>query len=455
MTKRIVCPALCVFLTMMCVDARSQEKRPPSIVMILADDLGYHDVGFNGRTEWATPNIDRLAKEGTILSRFYTSSVVCAPSRAALMTGRAGIHNGVTGNGSYDLPADETTIAEVLKKRGYATALFGKWHAGGARPGMKANTHPMDQGFDEFFGFTNAKHAWQKFPTELWNGREKKPSEGYADALFADHAIDFIGRKKTEPFFLYLAFTAPHSVVEAPKEDVSQFKGKFQEGDEEKLWNASYAAMISRMDKEVGRVTQALADAGIADDTLIVFSSDHGATFEVLERGAAVYHDSNRPFRGQKRTLWEGGLRVPTFVHWPKGEVPAGKASDEVLCMTDLMPTFLAAVGAEVPSDLKLDGQNVLDVFRGKAKAPERTLCWEWRESGNTQYAAMRGNMKLVINSENTPELYDVESDPAERINRAADHPKLAKELKAAIEDWMATETPAAKERKTQNVPPE
>ena len=182
-----------MLLVMFCAATRAAD-RPPSIVLILADDLGYHDVGYNGRTEWATPNIDKLAKEGTTFPRFYTASVVCAPSRAALMTGRAGIHNGVTGNGSYDLPADEVTIAEVLKKHGYTTALFGKWHAGAARPGTQSNTNPLDQGFDEFFGFTNARHAWQKFPKELWVGRDKKPSEGYADALFADHAVDFIKR---------------------------------------------------------------------------------------------------------------------------------------------------------------------------------------------------------------------------------------------------------------------
>jgi arylsulfatase A-like enzyme len=410
--------------------------------------LGYHDVGFNGRTEWATPNIDRLAKEGTIFNRFYTASVVCAPSRAALMTGRAGIHNGVTGNGSYDLPYDEVTVAEVLKKRGYTTALFGKWHAGAARPGTKSNTNPLDQGFDEFFGFTNAKHAWQKFPTELLDGREKKPVKGYADTMFTDRAVDFIARKKDVPFFLYIPYTAPHSTVESTPEDVVEHKGKFKEKDDSKPYNASYAALITRMDKEIGRVMKALTEAGIADDTLIVFTSDHGATFEVLERGAAVYHDSNRPFRGQKRTLWEGGARVPTFVRWPKGNVPAGKQSNEVVWMLDLMPTFLAVAGTEAPSDLKLDGRNVLDVLRGKAKVPERTLCWEWREGGNIQYAAMRGNMKLVINSENTPELYDVEADPAERINQAADHPELSKQLKAELDAWMATESDAAKDRK-------
>ncbi|MDQ3441721.1 MAG: sulfatase-like hydrolase/transferase [Planctomycetota bacterium] len=447
MNKRIV-PAICMLA--LCAPLLAQD-RPPNIVMILGDDLGYGDVGFNGRREWATPNIDRIAKEGTILRRFYTSSVVCAPARAALMTGRVGIHNGVTGNGSLDLPAEEVTVAELLKKRGYATALFGKWHAGPPRPGNKTYTHPMDQGFDEFFGFTNARHAHQKFPAELFDGREKKPSKGYADALFTDRAVDFIGRRKDGPFFLYLPYTASHSAVEAPAEDVAEHKGKFTEKDDAKPVNAAYAAMVTRLDKEVGRVMKALTDAGVADNTMLVFSSDHGATFEVLQRGAAVYHDSNRPFRGQKRTLWEGGTRVPTFVRWP-GKVAAGKEIHEALAMIDLLPTFCAAASAEVPSDLKLDGLNVLGVLRGSEKVPDRTLFWEWREGGNTQLAAMRGNMKLVINGGNAPELYDVEADPAERLNRAADRGPLAKELRAELDAWLATESDAAKERRKKDV---
>ncbi len=356
MNNRLVLSTICL-LTFLTTHApataqQQQQNRPPSIVMIFGDDLGYGDVGFNGRKEWATPNLDRMAKEGTTFHRFYTAGVVCAPARAALMTGRYGIHNGVTGNGSLDLPSEEVTIAEVLKKRGYATALFGKWHAGRPRSGSETSTHPMDQGFDEFFGFTNARHAHQKFPTELFDGREKKPSKGYADALFTDRAVDFIARKKGEPFFLYLPYTASHSAVEAPEEDIAEHKGKFQEKNPSKPYNAAYAAMVTRLDKEVGRVMKALTDAGIADDTLIVFTSDHGATFEVLQRGAAVYHDSNHPFRGQKRTLWEGGARVPTFVRWPGGKVPASKKSHDVLHMTDLMPTFLAAAGSDVPPDV-------------------------------------------------------------------------------------------------------
>jgi arylsulfatase A-like enzyme len=309
----------------------------------------------------------------------------------------------------------------------------------------------MDQGFDEFFGFTNARHAHQKFPAELFDGREKKPSKGYADALFTDRAVDFIGRKKDSPFFLYLPYTAPHSAVEAPEEDLAEHKGKFKEKDDAKPFNTAYAAMLTRLDKEVGRVMKALTDAGVADNTMLVFSSDHGATFEVLQRGAAVYHDSNRPFRGQKRTLWEGGVRVPTFVRWP-GKVPAGKVSDDVLAMIDLMPTFCAATGTELPSELKLDGRNVLDVLTGKSPAPQRTLFFEWREGGNTQLAALHGNMKLVINGENRPELYDVEADPAERINQAADYAELTKQLDGELASWMATESDAAKDRQKKAV---
>jgi arylsulfatase A-like enzyme len=264
--------------------------RPPSIIMILADDLGWGDVAFNGRTEWSTPNLDRMAKEGMCFKRWYTAAVVCAPSRAALMTGRYSIHNGVTGNGSLDLPAEEVTIAEALKPHGYATALFGKWHHGGPRPGNKTYTHPMDQGFDEFFGFTDARAAWQKFPKELFDGRELKPSKGYADALFADHAVDFIKRQKDKPFFLYLAFIAPHGLQEAPEEDISANMGKVPD-----RLCATYAAQITRMDKEIGRVMGAVKESGIDENTLVVFSSDHGATFEVMQKGTTAKLRTSSP----------------------------------------------------------------------------------------------------------------------------------------------------------------
>lgn len=444
--QSLLCLIAVIFITARPADARG-ETRKPNIVLIFADDLGYGDVGFNGRTEWKTPHLDRLAAQGTTFRRWYTAGVVCAPSRAALMTGRYGIHNGVTGNGSLDLPSTEVTIAEALKARGYVTALFGKWHHGPPRPGSKAYTHPMDQGFDEFFGFTNAKHAWEKFPTELWDGREKKPSEGYADTLFADRSIDFIARHKDKPFFLYVPFIAPHGLLGAPQEDIDALKGRFPEADPNKPLNATYAAEITRMDKEIGRLMTALDEHGIADNTLVVFTSDHGATFEGMQQGTTNVHDSNRPFRGQKRTLWEGGIRVPGIVRWP-GNVPAKRESHDVIHMCDLFPTFLAAAGGAPDEALRIDGVNVLDAWLGKAKPADRTLFWEWREGGDTQIAAMRGDLKMVITGANKSELFDVEKDPAERRTLGAVHPKVRKELEAAAQEWLATESDAAKQRR-------
>src|SRR5678815_4775185 len=186
--------ALCV-VALVTTSSLAQDRRPTNVVLILADDLGWGDVGFNGRKEWATPNLDRLAAQGTVFRRWYTAGVTCAPSRAALMTGKYTIHCGVTAN-NHDLPASEVTIAEALKKRGYATGLFGKWHHGRARAGSDTYVHPMDQGFDEFFGFTDATAAHQHYPKTLWHGREEKPVEGFSNTLFTDHGLDFLRRHK-------------------------------------------------------------------------------------------------------------------------------------------------------------------------------------------------------------------------------------------------------------------
>jgi arylsulfatase A-like enzyme len=420
----------------------------PNIVLILADDLGYADVSFNGRKEWSTPNLHRLAQDGTVFRRWYTAGVVCAPSRAALMTGRYGIHNGVTGNSSLDLPLEEVTIAEALKARGYATGLFGKWHHGAPRPGRKGFTHPMDQGFDEFFGFVNAVHAWQKFPTELWEGRELKPSQGYADTLFADRAIDFIRRHRGEPFFLYVPFIATHGNVGAPSEEIEPFKGKFKEADPNKPLLATYAAEVVRLDKEIGRILKTLDQYDLAANTIVIFSSDHGATFEKMEQGTTVYFDSNRPFRGQKRTLWEGGMRVPAVVRWP-GKVPARGDSHEIIHNCDVFPTLLSAAGGEPDPKWNIDGHNMLDVWTGKAKAPDRILFWEWREGGDVQYAAMHGDLKIVISGGNKPELFNVEDDPAERRELNALHPGEVKRMNDALQAWLATESDAARQRRT------
>lgn len=203
--------------------------------------------------------------------------------------------------------------------------------------------------------------------------------------------------------------------------------------------------MVTRLDKEVGRVIKALDDARLAEETIVLFSSDHGATFEAGNKGASAFHDSNRPFRGQKRTLWEGGIRVPGVVRWP-GKVPAGKTSQEIVHMTDVMPSLLAASGIPADTSMKLDGRDLLPVWRGREKASERTLFWEWRSESYNQLAAMRGDLKLVITGQNPPELFDVVRDPAERRSLHAEHPELVRSLQAEIKAWLATGTDESKE---------
>src|SRR5262249_178096 len=227
-------------------------------------------------------------------------------------------------------------------------------------------------------------------------GREKKPVKGHSAKICADEAIGFIKRNKGKPFFLYVPFIIPHLHIEAPAEDVAKFKGKFKETDPDKPLNATYAAMITALDREAGRVVKALDDHKLADNTLVVFTSDHGATFEAGNKGTSAFHDSNFPFRGQKRTLWEGGLRVPAAVRWP-GKVPAGKKSDAVVHMTDVFPTFLAAAGVKPDEKWKVTGHNLLEVWKGKARPPEQTLFWEGRAEGYHQLAAMRGDWRVRV----------------------------------------------------------
>ncbi len=293
------------------------------------------------------------------------------------------------------------------------------------------------------FIFTDAKHAWEHFPKELWFGREKKPVDGHASTMFTDRAIEFINQNKDKLFFLYLPYNETHFHIEAPAEDVARYQGKFAEAEPDKPLNATYAAMVTCMDRQIGRVLATLDELKLADNTIVIFTSDQGATFEGGNKGTSAFHDSNRPFRGQKRTLWEGGIRVPGVVRWP-GQVPAGRVSHDIVHMIDVLPTLLAAAGGLPDRAWKVDGADMLAVWKGQAKAPDRTLFWEWRAEGHNQLAAMRGDLKLVITNQGAAELFDVEKDPAERRNIAARHPLVA-QLGKELNDWLATETEAAK----------
>ncbi|WP_165072194.1 sulfatase-like hydrolase/transferase [Paludisphaera rhizosphaerae] len=422
--------------------AKSGEHRP-NVVLIVADDLGWGDVGFNGRKEWSTPHLDRLAAQGLKLDRCYAAAPICAPSRGAFLTGKSPIHSGVARN-SDDLPSAQTTIAEALKPVGYATGVFGKWHHGRPPAGERDYVHPLDQGFDAFFGYTDATAAWEKFPKQLWDGRRRVPVAGYADDLFTDRALDFLDRRREEPFFLYLAYIAPHFTVAAPAEEVEKHRGRVPEPTPGQEFGSHYAAMVTRLDTNVGRVLDRLDALGLREETLIVFTSDNGATFEAGNVGASAALDSNGPFRGQKRTLWEGGLRVPTVVRWP-GRIAAGSASNEVFGLIDLLPTFAAAAGATVPPSWHVDGLDVLPVWLGKGSLPPRALFWKWRDEGSDQIAAMQGDLKLVVTRGGKPELYDVAHDPGERRDVSAQHPEYVEALKSSLDAWLPTAGTGAK----------
>lgn len=471
------------------------EARPPNLVIILADDLGYADVGFNGRKLYHTPNLDKLAREGTIFRRFYSGGVICGPSRASLLTGKYTIHTGVSGNGR-DLPADETNLAEALKPLGYRSALIGKWDSGGL---------PVDRGFDEFIGYANDAEAWEHFPKYLWFGHEKRPVSGFSADLLAGYGADFVKRNKNNPFLLYLAFIEPHLKLEAPAADIARLHKTIPEYDPSRPYNATYAAMIERFDKAVGHFLDALKASGEADNTIVVLTSDHGATFESGNLGAAADLDSNRPFRGGKRSVFEGGARVPAVIRWP-GHIPARRVSQDVLDQIDILPTFMAAAGGKPDPAWHVDGANELAAWEGKAKPAPRTLFWEYRNEGWYNMAAMSGDWKLVVENKSQftmlraikpippdkiteyeaalgdvlaegksfdtlspevkrnlaaatgtldgPKLFNVATDPGERRNYYFTRPEIAQKLRADLLAWLATETKGSKDAPRTDTPP-
>lgn len=418
----------------------SPSKRP-NVIFIMADDMGYGDLGCYGQKRIRTPNIDRLAAEGMRFADCYAGSTVCAPSRSVLMTG---LHTGhtrvrnntgrvggalVTDNGSPErrvpLEAEDVTVAEVLKKAGYVTGMTGKWGLG--EPG---NTGvPNRQGFDEWFGYLNQRRAHTYYPPYLWRNEEKVILEGnaggkrqqYSHDMFADFALDFLRRHKNEPFFLYLPFTVPHAKYEIPSTEPYT----------DKDWAADakvHAAMITRLDGDVGRIMALLKDLELDERTLVFFCSDNGAA----RRWDGVF-DSSGPLRGHKTDLYEGGLRTPMIARWP-GKVPAGKTSSAPWYFADVLPTLAEVTGATPPADL--DGISVLPLLLGKdQRTDDRFLYWEF-PTGKLQQAVRWRNYKALRPAPSKPlELYDLKEDLAEQRNVAAEHPEVI----AKIEQYLKT----------------
>ena len=427
----------------------ADPARPPNIVLILADDLGYGDLGAYGQKKIRTPNLDRLAAEGIRFTQAYAGGTVCAPSRCALMTGLHTGHCRTRGNGgggsprsNLPLAPSDVCVAEVLKKAGYATALIGKWGLG-----EEGSTGiPTRKGFDHFFGYLNQHHAHNYYPDLLWKGEKKVAIDNpqskidnvaekfnvYAPDLFLADALRFIDVHRTNPFFLYFATTIPHANNEKTRATGEGNEVPSDEPYSSEDWpraEKNKAAMITRLDADVGKLLQKLRDLDLESDTVVIFSSDNGPH---QEGGNKVdFFASSGPFRGFKRSLTDGGIRVPAIVRWP-GRAKAGAVSDHDWAFWDFLPTACELAGASVPPGL--DGISFVPTLTGKGEQKAHDfLYWEFHEGGFKQ-AVRHGDWKAIRPALHEPlELYNVVRDPAERMNVAKQEPTVA----AKIEEYL------------------
>ncbi len=423
----------------------------PNIVFILADDLGWGDLGCYGQRQFATPRLDRLAAEGLRFTRAYAGSTVCAPSRCALMTGRHMGYARVRGNAGRNNPqaqalrAEDLTVARLLRQAGYTTALIGKWGLGDV--GAAESGLPRRQGFDYFFGYLNQRHAHNYYPTFLWRNETRVPlrntvpnedADGagvadnrleYAADLIADEALAFIRRVRDRPFFLYFAPTLPHANNEAgPRGMEVPDLGPYRDRDWPEAQKA-HAAMIHRLDRDVGRLLDLLRELDLDGRTLVLFSSDNGPHREGGFNPARTR--SSGPLRGIKRDLYEGGIRVPLLARWP-GHVPAGQVTDQVVAFWDFLPTAAELAGVAPPPG---DGESFAATLLGRASGQARAgyLYWEFFEGGFRQ-AVLAGDWKGVRLAPGRPlELYDLKSDPGETRDLAAAQPGVVARLEAIL----------------------
>jgi arylsulfatase A-like enzyme len=437
------------FFCALCAAGGQLSAEPPNIIFILADDLGYGDLGCYGQRQIQTPNLDRLALEGMRFTQCYAGSTVCAPSRCCLMTGRHTGHATIRGNALVPLRPEEVTAARVLKSAGYATGLIGKWGLG--EPGSTGV--PNHKGFDYFFGYLNQVHAHNYYPDYLWKNQEKVPVAGnvvknnvasarsqYSHDLFTREALEFVEGHAKEPFFLYLAFTIPHANNERGRLEGNGMEVPSDAPYSDRPWPSvekNKAAMITRLDADVGRLLKRLKELGLEDKTIVFFTSDNGPH---KEGGVdPKFFHSSGGLRGIKRDLYEGGIRVPMVVRWP-GKIKAGTVSDQVWAFWDFLPTATELVGAKAPPDV--DGISITPTLLGTgAQKQHEFLYWEFHERGSTQAVRM-GNWKAIRPKPGIPlALYDLTQDITEMENVAAKHPEVA----AKIEEYLKgvrTESP-------------
>lgn len=427
--------------------AEPNSNQKLNVIVILFDDLGVHDLGYLGASDLKTPNIDKLARGGTVCANWYSDAPVCAPARSALMTGRYPIRAGVGQNG-HPLRPSEKTIAAVLKNHGYATALTGKWHLG-STPDTVPNAH----GFDYFYGFHEGctdyyshRFYWGDPRRvnfhDLWRNRDEIFENGqYLTERIADEAVQFIESREGQPLFMYTAFNAVHYPMHAPQKYVARFPDLPKE-------RQMYAAMLAAADDGVGRIVSALERTGQRDNTIMFLLGDNGAT---TERRAGLNQQpatagKNTPFRGYKFSTFDGGMHVPAVVNWP-GHIPAGKKISEIVMTADILPTVCRLTGAQLPQDRTIDGRDIWPVLTESAKSPHDFVAW----AEGPQLAIRRGKWKLVLNGvthDGTPNgdkplqgddavfLSNLEDDPGETRNLRHEHPELTDQLQTTLQQW-------------------
>ena len=449
------------------VAADKSPARKPNIIFILADDLGYAELGSYGQTKIKTPNLDKLRDDGIKFTQAYSGHAVCAPSRCTLMTGLHTGHSFVRGNlgmpvaGQLNIPADTVTIAKLLKEAGYSTAVCGKWGLGG--PGTDGV--PWKQGFDVFCGYLDQWRAHNYYPTYLYkNGKKlplnnpefaahqrlKQPLEtekeyferfagpDYCTKPMIETALDFIDDNKDKPFFLYYATPIPHVSIQVPQEDYEQYKGTFDDtpylGEKGYLPHpqprAGYAAMVSHMDRNVGKIIDRIHALGLDNDTLIIFTSDNGPTFN---GGSDSTFFESTPLRGLKCSIREGGIRVPFIAKWP-GKIKAGATTEQPTALWDMMPTFLEACGETKRIPKGIDGISILPTLTGKGKqAIHNHFYWETGGAKAVRMGDWKGYCRVKKGVDGKIELYDLKTDPKESKNVADAYPEVVAKIQTIM----------------------
>ncbi len=431
--------ALAIGGALLTLPERLQAQARPNIILIQADDLGYGDLSAYGQAQFQTPGLDRLAREGIRFTHYYAGSTVCAPSRGALMTGLHTGHAWIRGNGEIPLRDQDVTVAMLLRDAGYRTAVIGKWGLG--TPGTTGQ--PDKKGFDYSFGFLDHRHAHRQYTDHLYRNAEKVSTDlarDYVNDLFTREAEAFITRPDAKPFFLYLNYTVPHAELRAPEDAMAPHRGHFPETPfvneaadarpagaaidgtslgyrSQPTPKAAFAAMITRMDRDIARLTALLGERRLDRNTLIMFVSDNGPH---REGGAdPAFFKSSGGLRGIKRDLYEGGIRVPMIARWV-GTIPAGRVSDHPWAHWDMLPTLTELAGAKTPGGI--DGLSMARALTGQPQPPHEYLYWEFHERG-FQQAVRAGHWKAVRMAKDGPlELYDLATDPYEQRDVAASY---------------------------------